>query len=142
MKIYTTTPTKKTITGFIKALYNHEKGKYVLAVETFSDKECSIRECKPARRSFEDLVDIVTTRYPKVSEKRVANAVRRLCDVHGFKIHICSTIKKPVLLKYKEDLNWSIELYPTYNLSGEYEKEVYQANAKYKWKDIKNLMDI
>ena len=139
MKIYTTTPTKRTITGFIKALYSDEslRGK---AMETFLDEACTQRECKPARRSFEDLVAIVQTRYPKTSEKRIAKACKQLCDRHGFIWHICTSIRKPVL--YLGSVRMDIEVYPEFRLSEGWGKEEFQRNAKYKWQDLHRLMEV
>ena len=139
-KIYSKTPEKKTITGFIKALYSHEYGSMKYAVETFTDEDCTVRECKPARRSFDDLVTIVKTRYPKTSKKRVAKAIKRLCEAHGFKMHLCTTIKKPVLVYYEGDFQWPIELYPTYRVSQSYEQKGYEDNAEMRWEEIQKLM--
>lgn len=104
-KIYTTIKDRSSVYNYLKAGFTGEQSgtiaNYILIkfVETFSDEECTIRECHSARRSMEDLICIVQTVFPEATEKDVIDAMFQMYDEGGMATYFCPDIKKHVFFK-------------------------------------------
>lgn len=103
MKLYTKIENKTNLYEFLKEgfttepIYDHYIREYSLVkfVETYKDKACEIRECKPARRSMEDLISISQTVFPEVTEKDVIDIIFQLHDNEiGVECLFCPDIMK------------------------------------------------
>lgn len=64
--------------------------------QTYFDEACTNEECHSARRSFNDLYEIVTTYFPSTSRKKFAFILLSLNNIICF---ICNDINKLVFLK-------------------------------------------
>lgn len=74
--IYVKFGRQSTLKKFLTLLFSSNKVyTYLTCVETFSDEECTIRQCAESKyRSIEDLLEIVNTYYPTIT-------IERLCKV-------------------------------------------------------------
>lgn len=98
--IYCNLPERKTVTGFLKAGFSYERNGYSgKFAETFHDKECTKRECNVARRSLEDIIAIVNTRYGSYSPRTVARIMHKLFESEGIAPMWCPAIRKVVFIK-------------------------------------------
>ncbi len=100
MKIYTKIEEKYrgNIYEYLKAGFTHPGQGVLKFVETYQDEECTITECHPARRSFEDLIEICKTAFPECTEKDVACVIMEMGkDPKNFvSTFFCPDIHKPV----------------------------------------------
>lgn len=62
-------------------------------VKTYKDNECKELECKPARRSFDNLVIISRTYFPEATESDIIKALVKIEKIRCF---YCNDIRKPV----------------------------------------------
>lgn len=69
--------------------------------ETFSDKECTEQQCKIARRSFNDLLLICLTYFPKTTKEELAYVL--LNNISRLVCFYCPNIDKLVFLKEGAD---------------------------------------
>lgn len=81
------------LTGLLNLLYNSHYLGY--AHKTYSDKELTILQCKEARRSFYDLLEIVQTYFPQTTKEELAY---RLLHMTGWSCFYCDNIKKLVFV--------------------------------------------
>jgi hypothetical protein len=99
MNIYTKVERQPTLYEYLKECFNTDSGNFV---ETFTDKDCTTREFRKARRSFEDLWEISKTLYPKCSEKALSRILFKLNTNDNLYGYLCSTAKKVV---FKRQVN-------------------------------------
>lgn len=98
-KIYFKNPClDKGLIEFLHSLFSEYRyADFYSAVMTFKDKECTKVECRPARRSFQDIVKIVNTYYPnKYSLNRIATSLYLMEDFLAF---YCPDIQKHVFMR-------------------------------------------
>lgn len=93
MNIYTKIERQPTLYEYLQKCFDTEHGNFV---ETYDDKECTEREFREARRSFEDLWEISKTLYPKCSEKALSRILFKLNTNDNLYAYLCSTAKKVV----------------------------------------------
>lgn len=103
-KIYTRIKDRSSVYNYLKAGFNGSLSPgvsytVIKFVETFSDEECTIRECHSARRSMEDLISIVQTVFPEATEKDVIDAMFQMYDEGGMATYFCPDIKKHVFFR-------------------------------------------
>jgi len=101
MKIYFRSRKKpENMTGIKELLQNGYSGKYDGNFKpTYSDPKCQNQECHPARRSFDDLLTICKTYFPKTTQKELAKTLFELNEEIGLGGSYCITINKPVFFK-------------------------------------------
>jgi len=69
MPIYCKVKQKRTVRSFLKEGFTGNKNGFKSKfVSTYSDEECVILECDIARRSFQDLYTICSTRYKNLNK--------------------------------------------------------------------------
>lgn len=81
MKLYVNIQKEKNerIVTFLKRCYAKAHcGWEHKFTETYNNKECSLLQCDKRRRSFDDLLNVVKTYYPKVSDKHIAKQIEKL----------------------------------------------------------------
>lgn len=102
MAIYIKIEKQDTPQEFLKLLYpGHNPGDYNslgLPHDTFSDKECLVRQCTKGRmRSFDDLFELMQTYYPELSIIDVLNLLISHVPTGTLnfpKFGVCSTMKR------------------------------------------------
>ena len=72
--------------------------------DEFEDDDCyydKIVQCRPANRSFLDLVEICQTYFPETTENEVKKALIRACEDENFKLYtiFCDDIEEWVFFK-------------------------------------------
>ncbi len=128
MNIYVKFPIPKTLEEFLLLLFGkfdrEDNGEPYEAsgVETFFDKECTKRQCRPgARRSIEDTFDCVKTYYPKTD---LETLVRALIKIRPEGLWFCPT--------FCSDINKSVIHYELDKESG----RLYSSGGKWSWKSV------
>lgn len=102
---------------------------------TYKDKECTIEECHPARRSFEDLLKICKTYFPNTTEVELALTLEKLRIDKKISCLYCNTINKLVFISHKSSAELSFTCYV-------HKSEINtKGNGKYCLKDILNLIE-
>ena len=90
----------KTVREFLNKFFSSHKENYIRNVETYSDKECTILQCKADKyRSFDDIFELVKTYYPIVSIGTIFKILLTLKPEHNQSTYnlfmmSCSGIKK------------------------------------------------
>jgi hypothetical protein len=135
-KIYCKIEKQMYATEFLRlgftATRNSIPGKFV---ETFHDEECSVTQCKVARRTFQDLYAIIKTYYPKYTKKNVANMLKTLHKSDNIFPIWCHAQDKIVFIKQKPR---GENLLITHYIQNE--SWTATGNGNYSWKNINNLM--
>ena len=107
MSIHCEIPTKRTVVSFLRdgftSRLNGIDGKFVT---TYSDEDCTEQECKPARRSFNDLYDIVKVRYPKYDKNKLAYRLLWMIQKGHLSAIYCPAIKKIVFFNKRAHYNF------------------------------------
>lgn len=103
---------------------------------TFKDEACTDLECKPARRSLEDLFDIVRTYYPYATVKDVAEALFKMNDEEAITCLFCYDIKKIVFYRSIHG-NYKF-FYKVEDVDGDYVDR--EGNGEYSIRDIYNIV--
>ncbi len=70
---------------------------------TYKDKECGKQECHSARRSFDDLLTICRTYFPRTSKKALAKCLLQLWDSMQLGSYYCTNIGKIVFRQYPDN---------------------------------------
>jgi len=106
-KLYTKTERKPTLYEYLDTCFaDAEPGKDGNFEETFLDPECTQREFRRARRSFEDLLIISRTLYPKTSEKALARMIFKLAKNKGLYAYPCGSANRIVFKKSSDRTLW------------------------------------
>lgn len=101
LKLYFKEAQQKTVANIEELLIlgyvDAEKDHYYGFAPTYFDAECTVQQCKSARRSFDDLLIICKTYFPRTTKKHLAKALYKLHtkDIY-LSIFICGDIKKVV----------------------------------------------
>lgn len=143
--LYTQLPKQDTIKEYIESLFSYIGGTYNKnykgCVSTFKNKSCTELENGPGRRSFEDILSMVWSKYPEASEKEVAKAVYESFEDDKLVSLYCKDISKNVFLNsstFKDDLKhklcWNTFL-PNEDIS-------HKGKGEYSIKDILDLAGI
>jgi hypothetical protein len=80
-------------------------------IPTFYDIECTIEQCGRKRRSFDDLMDIVKTYYPKATKKHIAKQIEKLTRYRNLNCKVrlcllfCPEAKKWIMYETSESTN-------------------------------------
>lgn len=94
MAIYLKNPvTDKGLLSFLEDGFSAQYGKWFKFKETYYDELCTELECKAARRSFLDLLEICQTYLPDTTDIKLAKALFELENMFCF---ICNDIGKLV----------------------------------------------
>ncbi|MFA9239460.1 MAG: hypothetical protein ACEQSQ_06165 [Candidatus Paceibacteria bacterium] len=83
----------KSVKELIKIGFTKNSGLFVV---TYADPECTIQECRAANRSFEDLLEISKTYFPRTTEKKLAKTLFKLNKEINLTASYCCTIDKIV----------------------------------------------
>lgn len=131
---YTKVPRKPTLYEYLKECFqatssNGITGKFV---ETFYDKECTKLQCKIARRSFDDLLVISQTLYPKASPASVAKIIFKLHRNDGLRCIFCQKTGKIV---------FKIDTKVTTTLKGNMAPPLFESNGSSKY-SLKNIYEL
>lgn len=108
---------------------------------TYFDIECSIRECHEARRSFEDIVDIVQTNYDdKCTANDIAKGMYNLFSEGKFRGLWCPDVDKIVFcVSSTHGGIWEYKLVSGYGIRTK--GLDYKGKGKYSLKEILDLAD-
>ena len=87
-KIYFKDPDTENLNKLLLSLYNSNG----YSVPTYHDEQMSQIQCTAHRRSFEDLLAIANTYFPKTTEKEL---LKSLIEIE-MKFYFCNAIKKIV----------------------------------------------
>lgn len=109
MALYVKEERKPTLYEFLKHCFSIE-GNSGCFVPTYTDKECTILECRVARRSFEALLEISQTYYPKCSEKALARIIYKLNDLDNLYAYPCGTVKN-IVFKIAPESTTKVDLW-------------------------------
>lgn len=135
-KIYCKTPKQPYATEFLRksftATRNTIGGKFV---ETYYDSECTKSQCHVARRTFEDLFDIVKTQYPSYTKKNLGKILLNLHKKDNLFPIWCNAQDKIVFYKKKPS---SSGLPIDHFIQSEDFND--KGNGKYCWNEILNFM--
>lgn len=140
--IYTKLKKQNTFEEYLKSgweKYGNGSQYFSLFPLTYEDKEKKIRQCHQARRSFEDLLEIVQTEYPTITEKEVAVFLIDACK-RGYLIpSICPTIMKWVFRKS----GYSFDTLPGVNFLSYIGEETldFKGLGKYSMEDIFKIIE-
>jgi hypothetical protein len=76
MAIYVNFKRSRSVKEFITLLYSYHNGSYLTSVETYSDKECTVVQCKKGKyRSIDEILEILQTYYPSLSIKKLIKSL-------------------------------------------------------------------
>jgi hypothetical protein len=133
MAIYLKVP-KNTVFEDIKALiifgYTYNGTHFVA---TYKESECITLECKPANRSFEDLLEICQTYFPNSTDVDLANTLYELNQTPLNLTYVyCADIHKSVYYLESSPFPFSDETFLT-ELRG---------NSPYSLQDVLNLVTV
>lgn len=114
-----------TLEQFLEAGFSYPTGTQLKFVSTYKDEACIIEQCRPARRSFEELLAIANVYYPGVTEKELAKLLIRKYDneVYKYCLFFCRDIKKQVILKNSYNSGDSYKKIFCWNESYQYQNE-------------------
>lgn len=101
-KIYIEHNNVNTLEEFILDIFNYYS-MYDLykCAKTYNDPEFKDVECQPARRSFEDILDIVNTNFKETTEEELAKCLYELNLKNIIFSIYCNDIHKIVFYRYK-----------------------------------------
>lgn len=123
-------------------------------VKTYFDKACTKQQCHSARRSFEDLLDICRTYFPRTGKKQLALTLHSLFTQQLGTMNVmafyCSNIHKVVFFKYRlpaEPRSW--ETAHTLKYTNYFDRSLYSGATppqkkgvgKYCFNEILNLLN-
>ena len=124
----------KTVREFLNKFFSSYKEQYLRNVETYSNKECTISQCKPNKyRSFDDIFELVKTYYPTVNVGTIFKILLTLKpkdssqNTYNLYMMSCGGILKIncLYVKFNNDCvknyNYIIK-HPSYNSNYTYEK--------------------
>ncbi len=143
MKIYlNATQNLKTVEDYILDIFSEPVTIYIphykMSKKTYTDSELTIVENKVARRSFEDLLNIINTNYNENSTKEeLAKSLYSLWEKGSVKGLYCPDIHKIVFYGFKLDIGYYYKL-----VGGLYIKEYgvnYKGKGEYSLKEILDL---
>ena len=132
-KIYINNGNKQnSLKDLIDLLYSGELGRTILASETYSDEACTVKECRPARRSFEDLLRIAKTYFPDTDEKDLMSTLKEL----EMRFWFCGDIEKFVFMGPEQGYPINTE---KFELHTETEEDRIYADDTYTLDDLINI---
>jgi hypothetical protein len=117
MAIYVNFKRPRSVKEFITLLYSYHNGSYLTSVETYSNKECTVIQCKKGKyRSIDEILEILQTYYPSLSIKKLIKSlydtkIMRNEDNKEYTFHsiYCSQIVKTTTLFTSFSSNGSSE---------------------------------
>ena len=102
MKIYFEIDKKpRTVKELLKKGFSTLDGRFKV---TYKDSKYKKKQCHSARRSFDDLLNICKTYFPRTKEQRLAKVLFQLNKEIGLGCIFCGTISKLVFHKRGMDL--------------------------------------
>ncbi len=108
------------------------------AKTTYKDFDLTIKECSIARRSFEDILDIIHTNYDeKCTEEELAKTIYSLWERDIFKGILCPDVQKLVFFAYHNCGDCRYKLIGGYSIRKE--GIMYKGKGKYCLKEILDL---
>lgn len=78
---------------------------YGLFPLTYKDEWYKERQCHQARRSLEDIIEIIQTYYPEVTEREIARWIIELVNEKNMRCHFCGNVRKFVFIN-DSPVNW------------------------------------
>jgi hypothetical protein len=143
--LYTQLPKQNTILEYIESLFSCDyhgpySKHYRACISTFKDKSCTQLDNKPARRSFEDILSLVWSKYPRATEEDVAKAICESFENGNIKSLYCNDISKNVFLITTDDFEGKYKL--AWNGLLPNNDITYKGNGKYSIKEILDLAGI
>lgn len=110
MKIYLKLPKNKKFANITALLKYGYKGELFIRkgfAATYSDKACKKQQChNDANRSFEDLLIICKTYFPKTTEEQLAKSLYGLFKYNKLIVIFCDNINKLVFYRRRHALNF------------------------------------
>lgn len=105
-------------------------------VKTFNDETCTSVQCKEgARRSFEDLLAISKTYFPKTTEVDLMKVLKQI----NMNFYFCSTVKK-IVFHYLGNFNLEKNGFDQY-LKLENAKRILYSENTYTLKQLSNIYE-
>lgn len=112
---------------------------------TYTDKECTNKECSPKFRSLEVIIEI-SKAYFRVSDKQVAKALKKLCvqdKILG--LLLCKTANKWIFYNSKNAFSYVKWYADEDNFILDYNNSINKKDqrgvGKYTYNEIRELMD-
>ena len=142
----------KTVREFLHKFFSSHRESYLRNIETYSDKECTILQCKANKyRSFDDIFELVKTYYPTVNVGTIFRILLTLKPKHNDIVYnlfmmSCDGIKKIncLYVKFKGDKvkNYNEIIHNTSYDSNYTYKELFDMIGVKNQEDLDNILKL